>query len=103
MLVDSSRDSIPGVTVTEWYQNAYIPGSAWGNGQGRGNNWTTSFTGVFFDGLGYGPGPSDVFMLNQMFTAQVGGTNYLLTTETQQFSGMSPNGTVFSNVIIKVP
>jgi len=101
-VVDVNGDPIQGAPVTEWYQNALSSGSAWTNGEGGGNTWI-NFSGTFTDFMGFGPGPDNMFLLNQMFTVQTGGTNYLLTTETQQFAIQGSNGSTFTTVTIITP
>lgn len=106
-VVDQNRNTVAGGIVTEWYQDANAPGSSWTNestwspslsfGPGTVSGTSGSVFGTFTDSVGVGPGGAS-FVFNQMFTVQMGGTNYLLTTEIRQSASY-----LSANVTIRTP
>jgi RHS repeat-associated protein len=90
-------------SVTELYQDADSPESAWLTE----STWTTSstlFLGSFPDSLGATIGSmGSSFTYNQMFIAQMGGIPYSLTTEILQFMVYPGGSNLYTSVSVKVP
>jgi hypothetical protein len=95
-LVDVNGDKVYGALVSEFLQDVDSPDS-WYQNPGM-STFVESVFGSFTDFVGFSLGPSSMFDVNQRFMANLGGVNYLLTTQNSMFAVFGGPGIVYASV-----